>query len=57
MEVGDEDDSVVPLTGGRIASLYYLRHQTLTVFTRGLRRNMGPKDVRGRLKINVQIGY
>jgi len=41
-----EEQAVAPLTVGRIASLYYLKHQTMAGFTRGLQPNMAVPDVR-----------
>jgi activating signal cointegrator complex subunit 3 len=39
VEVGD-DDSVAPTTMGRVASFYYLRHETLALFARSLTADM-----------------
>ncbi len=41
-----EEQAVAPLTVGRIASLYYLKHQTMAGFTRGLQPDMAVPDVR-----------
>ncbi len=41
-----EDQHVEALTVGRVASFYYLKHQTMAGFTRGLQPNMAVADVR-----------
>lgn len=47
MAVG-EDQQVEALTVGRVASFYYLKHQTMAGFIRGLQPNMAVADVRTR---------
>lgn len=41
-----EDQRVEALTVGRVASFYYLKHQTMAGFTQGLQPDMGVADVR-----------
>ena len=41
----DEDGKLEAQTLGRIASFYYLKHQTLTVFTTYLQPAMSVKEV------------
>ena len=41
-----EDQRVEALTVGRVASFYYLKHQTMAGFTQGLQPDMGAADVR-----------
>ena len=47
MAVG-EDQQVEALTAGRVTSFYYLKHQTMAGFMRGLQPNMAVADVRTR---------
>jgi hypothetical protein len=42
----DEDGSTRSLNMGRIASFYYLKHETMSVFTQRLRRGMAMPEVR-----------
>ena len=44
MVVG-EDQQVEAQTVGRVASFYYLKHQTMAGFMRGLQPNMAMADV------------
>lgn len=45
MEV-NEDGTIDALTMGRTASFYYLKHESMHVFRRGLRAGMGVPEVR-----------
>ena len=40
------DGEVMVMAAGRVAAHYYLRHQTLAHFTRGLRPGLVPAQVR-----------
>ncbi len=44
MEV-NEDGTIDALTLGRIASFYYLKHESMHVLSRGLRAGMGVPEV------------
>ncbi|KAJ8288293.1 hypothetical protein COCON_G00009520 [Conger conger] len=45
MEIGEDNQSIEPLTHGRIASYYYLRHQTVRMFRERLKAECSLQDL------------
>ena len=45
VEIGQEDESVRSTMLGQVASMYYLKHQTMAGFAAALRGSMSPADV------------